>query len=77
MNAPDQNVIDAIVANNRAFEEAFGMLDAEALAAAYTSNGMLMPPNSPIITGRANMVSFWQGISAHACLFRVLLSAQH
>lgn len=62
MTAPNQQTTDAISANNRAFEKAFAALDASAMADVYTSSGMLMPPNSPIIEGRANMVSFWQAI---------------
>ncbi len=62
MTTPSNDVVDAISANNRDFEKAFEALNAEGLAAVYTSNGMLMPPNSPIIEGRANMMAFWQSM---------------
>ncbi|WP_415402170.1 YybH family protein [Tateyamaria sp. SN3-11] len=62
MTTPSNDVAEAISANNRDFEKAFEALNAEGLAAVYTSNGMLMPPNSPIIQGRANMTAFWQSM---------------
>lgn len=62
MTTPNNDIVEAISANNRDFETAFEALNAEGLAAVYTSNGMLMPPNSPIIQGRTNMTAFWQSM---------------
>lgn len=51
---------DAIAANNKAFMEAFSKSDAAGVAALYTENGQLLPPNSDIIDGKELIQKFWQ-----------------
>jgi len=36
--------------------------DAEGLAALYTENGQVMPPNSDFVTGRQAVQMFWQAV---------------
>lgn len=54
-------VRQAIEANNLKFGEAVRMGDAALLAALYTEDGQLFPPNSEIITGREAIQAFWAG----------------
>ena len=51
----------AIEANTKQFVEVFNKGDAAAVANLYTMNARLMPPNSPMLQGRANIQTFWQG----------------
>lgn len=53
---------DAIVAANEEFMAFFSKGDAAGLAALYTENGQLLPPNSGIITGREAIQALWQGV---------------
>lgn len=50
----------AIEAVNRKFEAAWASKNAEAAAALYTDAAILLPPNSPPVTGRAAVVAFWK-----------------
>jgi uncharacterized protein (TIGR02246 family) len=43
-----------------AFQEAFNKRDAASLAMVYTEDARLMPFNVPIMTGRAEIQTFWQ-----------------
>ncbi len=43
------------------FTAAFNSGDAASLAALYTEDGMLLPPNAKPINGRQNIQNFWQG----------------
>jgi ketosteroid isomerase-like protein len=52
-----QSAIDAI---NRDFVEAFVRRDSAAIAALYTTNGQLLPPQSDLITGRSAVARYWQ-----------------
>jgi len=54
-------VRQAIEANNLKFGEAIRMGDVALLAALYTEDASLMPPNSEIITGREAIQAFWSG----------------
>lgn len=47
---------------NRAFEVAFARGDAAGAAAAYTTSGQAFPPNAAIISGRAALQTYWQGV---------------
>lgn len=47
---------------NRDFAKALNAKDAVAAAAVYDINASLLPPNEPIITGRANIQAYWQGL---------------
>ncbi len=53
----------AIQANTRQFIEAFNKGDIAAVANMYTMNAHLLPPNTDMIEGRANIEKFWQGAS--------------
>jgi len=46
---------------NRDFAQALIDGDAAAAANLYDVNASLLPPNSPIITGRENIQAYWQG----------------
>jgi ketosteroid isomerase-like protein len=46
---------------NRDFAEALIDGDAAAAAMLYDENASLLPPNEPIVTGRANIQAYWQG----------------
>jgi uncharacterized protein (TIGR02246 family) len=55
-------VRDAIVAANENFVAAFGRGDAAGLAALYTENGQILPPNADFVTGAQGIQAFWQAI---------------
>jgi uncharacterized protein (TIGR02246 family) len=55
-------VREAIEAANEQFMAAFAAHDAAALAAFYTEDAKLMPPNSDILEGRAAIQAFWQAV---------------
>lgn len=46
---------------NRDFAKALIAGDAAAAAIVYDENASLLPPNEPIVTGRANIQKYWQG----------------
>lgn len=46
---------------NRDFAKALTAKDAVATAILYDENASLLPPNEPIVTGRANIQAYWQG----------------
>jgi len=52
---------DNINTANQSFMTAFAAGDAQALAALYTTDGQLAPPNSDVLTGREAIGGFWQG----------------
>ena len=52
----------AIAATNEKFIMAVGLGDAAGMAAVYTENGRLLPPNSDFITGKSAIQTFWQGV---------------
>src|SRR5436853_1354167 len=53
---------EAILAANKIFMKAFADRDAAGMAALYTRNGQLLPPNSDFVTGAAAIQAFWQAI---------------
>ena len=57
--APD--VRPAIEAANKQFVNAFGKGDAAAVAALYTAEGQVLPPNGDVVAGRQAIQKFWQG----------------
>lgn len=59
---PAMEYRSAIAAANQRFMEAFRRGDAAGLASLYTADGQLLPPYHGIITGRANIQVFWQGL---------------
>lgn len=53
---------EEIRATNRVFEEeVIGGRDFGALERVYTRNARILPPNSPIVAGRAAITEFWRG----------------
>ena len=48
-------------ATNRQFEAAFASGDAAGCAAVYTEDAKIMPPDSPMVTGRQAGQEVWQG----------------
>ena len=60
-----QPVRTIIEANTKQFIEALNKGDAAAVANIYTMDARLLPPNAEMVTGRANIQTFWQaGITA-------------
>ena len=55
------DVRQEIEAANRRFIEAFRRRDADAVAACYTSGAQLLPSNSDVIAGTAQIAGFWRG----------------
>ena len=56
------NVQGEIAARNRRFVEAFKRRDAAAVAALYTRDAQLLPPNSDFVSGGDGIRAFWQGV---------------
>jgi uncharacterized protein (TIGR02246 family) len=52
---------DAIAAANENFEAAFKKGDAAGVAALYTEDGQLLPPNFDFMIGKQAIQAFWQG----------------
>ena len=50
----------AIEANTRQFIEALNKGDAAAVANTYTMDARVLPPNSEMVGGRANIQKYWQ-----------------
>lgn len=71
-----QSVRTTIEANNTQFVEAFNKGDGAAVGSMYTMDARLLPPNSEIVEGRANVQKFWQG-AITAGLKLVSLEAVH
>ena len=44
---------------NQAFEEAARGRDTERIAALYTTDAIVMPPDAPFVEGRENIQQFW------------------
>ena len=57
-----QDVTEQIEAAGGEFMAAIAAGDAEALAALYTEDGMLLPPNSDFVSGTAAIQGFWQAV---------------
>jgi uncharacterized protein (TIGR02246 family) len=55
-------VRDAIVAANANFMTTYKGGDAASMAALYTENGQLLPPNGDFVTGRQAIEGFWQAL---------------
>jgi ketosteroid isomerase-like protein len=58
MNA--QVVRESINEGNRNFGGAVARKDYAAMAALYTENAMVLPPDGPIVTGRPAIEEFWR-----------------
>ncbi|HLL74117.1 MAG TPA: SgcJ/EcaC family oxidoreductase [Pyrinomonadaceae bacterium] len=55
------NIRDAITSAIQTFADAFGRGDAAAVAAWYTADATLLPPDNPLVKGREAIRAFWQG----------------
>ena len=55
-------VYEDIAAANEDFMAAFNRGDAAGLAALYTVNGQLLPPNSDFLSGKQAIQTFWQAL---------------
>lgn len=55
------DVSNAIEEVNAQFENGFAQSDAQMLADIYSDDGQLLPPNGPMISGRDDILAFWQG----------------
>lgn len=60
-NTPKPATVYELGQMNRDFAKALIAKDAAAAARVYDENASLLPPNEPIITGRANIQAYWQG----------------
>lgn len=59
---PQSATIEELGQMNRDFAKALTAKDAEAAANLYDENASILPPNEPIVTGRANIQDYWQGV---------------
>lgn len=59
-HAGAEDVRGAIEGGNRAFVAAFLNGDSAAIARLYTSDAQVIPPGSPVATGRPALAAFWQ-----------------
>jgi uncharacterized protein (TIGR02246 family) len=60
--AKSDKLREEIAAANDKFMAAAGQQDAAALAALYTKEGQILPPNSDFVTGREAIQGFWQAV---------------
>jgi len=65
-----------IETNSKTFIESFNKGDAAAVAGMYTADARLLPPNGPMVEGRAEIQKYWQG-AIGAGLKLVSLEAAH
>jgi ketosteroid isomerase-like protein len=58
---PNSATVEELGQMNRDFAKALTTKDAVAAAIVYDENASILPPNEPIVTGRANIQAYWQG----------------
>eukprot|EP01035_Chromulina_nebulosa_P057514 gene57514-78794_t len=58
--APKPATVEELGQMNRDFAKALTAKDAAAAAILYDENASILPPNEPIVTGRANIQKYWQ-----------------
>ena len=51
-----------IESSNRAFENAMRQGNAAAITSNYTQTARILPPNSPLITGKPEIQAYWQQV---------------
>ncbi len=56
------DILNTIAAANDKFMENFKSGDAASLAALYTEDGQVLPPNSDFVTGHEAIQAFWQAL---------------
>jgi uncharacterized protein (TIGR02246 family) len=54
-------VMQGVTKTNDQLAAALGRGDASGCAAVYTEDAKLLPPNSPLVTGKQAIQAFWQG----------------
>lgn len=59
--APKSATVEELGQMNRDFAKALVAGDAVAAANLYAEDASLLPPNEPMVTGRANIQKYWQG----------------
>lgn len=59
---PSANTKSAIEAMNARFMSLFKSGNAPGLSEIYTTDSVIMPPNSNAISGRAGIAGFWQNV---------------
>ena len=55
-------VTEGVASTNQAFMTTFGDGNAAGMAALYTPDGQLAPPNSEVIEGAEGIAGFWQAV---------------
>jgi ketosteroid isomerase-like protein len=55
-------VTEGVASTNQAFMTTFGDGNAAGMAALYTADGQLAPPNSEVIEGAEGIAGFWQAV---------------
>jgi ketosteroid isomerase-like protein len=63
----------AVAEGNRKFGAAAGRKDYAGLAALYSDDAKLLPPDAPIVTGRKAIEEFWRAAAASLGLLSVTL----
>ena len=61
-NSNSSASVEALGQMNRDFAKALNAHDAAAAANLYDENASILPPNEQIVTGRANIQKYWQGL---------------
>jgi uncharacterized protein (TIGR02246 family) len=61
MASDDADIRAAIRAAYDVFESTFARGDSEGMASLYTTDGMLLPTGTGMITGSEDIAAFWQG----------------
>jgi uncharacterized protein (TIGR02246 family) len=56
-----KSIHETIVAANEEFMAAFNRGDAAGVAALYTEDAQLLPPNAGVMAGKEAIQAFWQG----------------
>ena len=56
-----EDIRSAIKSANQKFMDAFGRKDAAGVAALYTKDAKLLPPDMPIMSGTDAIQSYWRG----------------
>jgi len=67
----------AIAEVNRKFVDAVARDDMAAAASVYTDDATVLPPDSPPVSGRANIQAFWTGARAALGVRAVTLTTKH
>lgn len=67
---------DHIATVNRAFSEAVARGDAEAMAAVYTDDAVVLPPGGPPVEGREAIAELFRGMLAETALAAIDLESR-